>query len=277
MTSPNPPQPQPVPGEPYQTAPLTAAAIEQGAAAYQSLVVAPWINAIRTAVFPPVGPTDPFGVLSGAAYWLRGVRNFLREHVRPYLAAPWEALFGTFFDQTDPWQRNYALTVQNLLVNTPDMVYASIRDLIDRESSQGTPLPRIAEQIDQMFLDSGSPWWRNRAIVVAKTETRRAQMGGLFHAYDDFGRQHSLIYVKQWLDSADSRVREAHVDTDGQRRPIGAPFAVGVRGGASYPAMFPLDPQLPPELSIQCRCDMLIEEAGLDRTLMTNRRFVGLT
>lgn len=276
MTSPNVPQSQPVPGEPYQTAPLTAAAIEEGAAAYQALVVAPWAQVVRNTVFPPVGPTDPFGVLSGMAYWVRGVRDFLREHVRPYLVAPWEALFGTFFDQSDPWQRQYAQTVQNLLVNTPYQVYSTIRDMADKASTEGTPLPRLAEEIDRLFLDSGSPWWHNRAIVVARTETRRAQMGGLWHAYDDFGARHRLLYIKQWLDSDDGRVREAHVDTDGQRRPLGAPFAVGTRLGAKYPAMFPLDPALPPELSIQCRCDMLIEEAGEPRTLLTNRRYVGL-
>lgn len=269
-----PPVPQPVPGEPYQTTALPPAVIEQSAAAYNALVVAPWLQVVRDTVLPAHGPTDPYGVLSGTAYWLRGVRDFMREQVWPWIRAPWQSLFGVYFDNSDPWLRNYTFTVENYLTRTPFEVYAKIRTLVQDATAAGTPLRQVAEQIDTTFLQADAPWWATRGMVVARTETRRGQMGGLWHAYTDFGDRHRISYIKRWLDSDDARVRLAHEDTDGQTRPLGLPFAVGVTGGPKYPAMYPLDPILPPELSIQCRCDMLFEEVGEAPTLMTDRRFV---
>lgn len=274
VTSPNVPPAQPVPGQPYQTAPLAASAVDQGAAAYQALVVAPWLDLVKDTIMNPGGPVDSFGALSGAAIWLRGVRDWIRGTLWPFIRSPRESLFGVYFDERDPWLVNYTQTVENLLTGTPYLVYAKIREMVGRAADAGTPLPQLAEQIDRTFLESGSPWWAGRSMVVARTEMRRAQMGGTFHAFEDFGRRENIIYVKKWLDSDDARVREAHEDTDGQVRLLGTPFMVGTTRGPKYPAMFPLDPSLPPELSIQCRCDMLIEERGEAPTSMTDRRFV---
>lgn len=252
MTSPMPPQP--VPGEPYLTAPLAAQTVQQGADAYTALVVAPWLAAIQQAIAPAGGIFDPFGVLAAGAQWTAGVGRFLADQVLPWLRAPFRSLFGpevVFFDQA-PFVNSYLPTVTNLLVRTPFEVFVRIRAQVQLAADAGTPIPDLAEEINRTLLDENAPWWRNRALVIARTELRRAQMGGLWNAYATYGRDRGVRYTKRWLDSNDARVREAHVDTDGQVRAIDRPFAVGVDGGPKFPAMYPLDPILPPELSIQC-------------------------
>jgi hypothetical protein len=54
---------------------------------------------------------------------------------------------------------------------------------------------------------------------------------------------------KRWVTMHDSHVRETHENTDGQVRPIAAPFNVG-----GYELRFPGDPVGPPEIWINCRC-----------------------
>ena len=276
MTAPIPPQPEP--GQPYVTAPLGASQVQAGADAYLALVVAPWLDAIRQTIAPAGGVLDPYGVLAGSAYWAAGIGRFLTEQALPWLARPLKSLFGerfgpVVFDQS-PFVNAYIPTVTNLLVRTPDQVFQRIRAQVQLAADEGTPIPDLAEEINRTLLDENAPWWRNRATVIARTELRRAQMGGLWNAYATYGRDRQILFVKRWLDSDDARVREAHVDTDGQVRAIDRPFAVGVDGGPKFPAMFPLDPQLPPELSIQCRCDLLIEEPGETPTDLSDRRFV---
>jgi hypothetical protein len=100
-------------------------------------------------------------------------------------------------------------------------------------------------------------------------------MAGLFHAYTDMAARDGTEFIKEWLDADDARVRPAHVDTDGQRRPLLQPFSVGVDGGPKFPAMYPGALNLPANLRIQCRCDMLIEEAGERMTDKENRGFRG--
>lgn len=283
MTSPtpasDPTQPTPAtPAElpPYESPTLTPELLTAAAAAYLSTVIGPWLVSITPAVLPAVGVVDPYGVLTGSAVFLAGLRQFIRQKVAPWLFEPLVRLFGrqraeVIFDQ-QPFVREYTAKITNLLSNVPDEVFTRIRAIVAAAADAGTPAPDVAELIRQQLLNSGAALWRGRAETIARTELRRVQMGGLFNAYSTLGQARDMRLEKVWLDSDDTRVRPAHVDTDEQRRPLMAPFAVGVNGGLKFPAMYPCDPILPPNLSINCRCDMLIEEVGKP-TDLSDRRF----
>ena len=65
------------------------------------------------------------------------------------------------------------------------------------------------------------------------------------------------IIGKVWLTMRDSRVRSAHAEADGQTVPVQGVFDIG-----GFPARYPGDPSLPPELRIGCRC--FLAPAGID-------------
>lgn len=280
MTTPTPPPAgEPLPPEdvfPGTVPPLTDIAVAAAASTYLTDVVSRWLDTVRAAVFPADGIIDPYGVLSGSATWLAGIRRWMGRNILPRLLQPLAALFGprgqVFFDQS-PFVTDYARTIENLLVGVPDQVFRAIREIVQQAADTGTPVPQTADLIRTELLNANAPMWTNRATTIARTELRRVQMAGLFNAYTTYAADTGVELIKEWLDSDDARVRPAHVDTDGQRRRIDQPFAVGVDGGPTYPAMYPLDPILPPDLSINCRCDMLIEEAGERMTAKTNRGF----
>ena len=282
MTAPTPPTEPTPPSDvfPGTVPPLAEPAILAAASAYLTDVVTRWLEVVRPVIFPAPGIIEPYGVLSGTAAWAAGVRRWMAENLGPWLLEPLLRLFGprgrVFFDQA-PFVANYSRQVENLLSNVPDQVFRSIREIVQQAADQGVPVPETAQLIRTQLLDAGAAMWTNRAETIARTELRRAAMGGLFNAYSTYGEDHDVELIKQWLDSDDTRVRPAHVDTDGQRRRISMPFAVGVDGGPKFPAMYPLDPALPAELSINCRCDMLIEEAGERMTSKANRGFKGDT
>jgi hypothetical protein len=267
MTSPIPP----VPHEP------TDAAVAAAGDSFTQAVT-PWLAAVSGPTFPTPNIVDPLGITSANAAWARATSAWISNHVLPALRAPFDALFGRdariVFDQL-PYAVQYADTLQNFLVRVPDQLFAKVRTQVQQAADQGTPIPDLARQIKATLLDGGADYWRNRGETIARTELRSATQGGLIGAYTELGQRQDLELIKQWLDSHDTRVREAHRDTDRQRRKIWEPYLVGVDGGAKFPAMFPGDPILPPGLRINCRCDQLIEEAGERMTSQVNRGYRG--
>ncbi|MCD6506454.1 hypothetical protein J7M22_07480 [Candidatus Poribacteria bacterium] len=104
-----------------------------------------------------------------------------------------------------------------------------------------------------------------RAEAVARTELLR--MYSLGH----WARMQSTAeYVpglkKRWVSAHDPRVRPSHARADGQIVPWDKPFLVG-----GHKAMYPRDPRLPPEESVNCRCVMVpvITEEELRRIAPT--------
>jgi hypothetical protein len=249
------------------------------AAAFYMTVIAPWLAAVSGPLFPSPSVVDPMGVLAAAGLWNAAMARWIKQQVLPQLKKPLSILFGQregeiIFDQL-PYAVDYAGTLQNFMVGVPDELFRKIRAKIQAASEQGTSIPDLAADIRGTLLDGGAPYWQGRGEMIARTELRAATQGGLINAYTELGQRRGLEFIKQWLDSHDTRVREAHKDTDGQRRKISEPYAVGVDGGPKFPAMFPGDLILPPELRINCRCDQLIEEAGERMTSQINRGYRG--
>jgi hypothetical protein len=249
------------------------------AAAFFTTVIAPWLAAIAGPMFPAPSIVDPLGVLAAAGLWKQAVTRWINNQVLPQVKKPLTILFGpdqgeVIFDQL-PFVTQYADTLQNFLVRVPDELFRKIRAQVQTAADQGQSIPDLAGQIKATLLDGGAQYWTNRGETIARTELGAATQGGLINAYTELGNQRGLEFIKEWVDSHDNRVRPAHVNTDGQRRKIFEPYAVGLEGGPKFPAMFPKDPILPPGLRINCRCDQLIEEAGERMTSKLNRGYRG--
>lgn len=271
MTQPT--EPPPLPEEDWT-------AEEAAAAALYLTLIAAWLTAVTAATFPAVGVINPFGILSATSLWTQAVTNFIRQAVRPALLAPYTFLFGeqratVLFDQR-PFVDQYLRDIENLLSRVPEETFKRVQAIVQTASTEGTSIPDTAAQIRETLLDAGAPYWTNRAETIARTELLRAHNGGAWDSYVTYGAENGITLIKQWLSSHDPRVRPAHVDTDGQRVPITEPFRVGLTGGPRFPAMYPGDPQLPPGLSINCRCSMAFEAADERRTDLSDRGFRGM-
>lgn len=268
MTGPQ--QPPPLPPEDWGAAEGTAAAL------YLTLIAA-WLTAVTAATFPAPGVIDPFGIMSATSVWTRTVRDWIRRSVVPVLTSPYTYLFGpdrgtVLFDQR-PFVDEYLRTVENLLSRVPEETFRRVQAIVQTASTDGTPIPKVAEQIRETLLDAGAPYWTNRAETIARTELLRAHRGGSWDSYVTYGAENGLRMRKTWIDSDDSRVRPAHVDTDEQTVPIMEPFMVGLDAGPRFPAMYPGDPLLPPNLSINCRCDVTYTTYDEPLTDLSDRRF----
>jgi hypothetical protein len=117
--------------------------------------------------------------------------------------------------------------------------------------------PRVgALQVDRASivrtLDAERNHWQVRAARIATTETTGAYGAGSVYAL-----QQEKVGCKEWLSAHDARVRPEHAHADGQVVKVGHPFTVG-----GFLAQHPGSENLPPELSVHCRCCVVGAECG---------------
>ena len=86
-----------------------------------------------------------------------------------------------------------------------------------------------------------------RTEMIARSESMRASNAGTTELFDAWG-----VEEREWLSTRDDRVRDSHLEADGQVRGIHEPFEVG-----GEELMFPLDPNGSPDNTINCRCTTL--------------------
>ena len=133
---------------------------------------------------------------------------------------------------------------------------ARIRRAITQGLVKGESYQKMARAVKQAM---GSSLFD--ALRIARTEGHRAQMQGTIAAFDkaeDLG-----VNVKRiWVATKDDRTRDAHRELD-QEEAIERNGESGWYVGGSW-ATSPGAPELPPEESINCRCVVREEIAGLE-------------
>lgn len=83
-----------------------------------------------------------------------------------------------------------------------------------------------------------------RATTIARTEVHNATQRGTFAGYQQAGSP-----IKIWVAVGDLNTRDAHLQADGQERPLNMPFDVG-----GEKLMYPGDPAGAAENTVNCRC-----------------------
>ena len=194
-----------------------------------------WRNVVATTVLPAVG--EAFG---------NGFRTVLDT-------AAWSP---------DPHVTAYLDDVRNRLVGVADEVFDLIESEIDEGRRAGESINQLTARVDDVLAAADAPRWKNRARVIARTETISAYNSGQYAAAADAAKAMGVPMTqvrKLWLATHDTRTRDSHRDTDGQPRPLTEPFAVGTTTGVKSPMLFPGDPSGPAHEVIQCRCTLRFE------------------
>jgi hypothetical protein len=185
----------------------------------------------------------------------------VEEEVRPVVEAIMEELAGgvvaTFPLTGDDAARvlgridasstidEFVRLVRGIGPDTARRIHAALAEGV----GSGESIPQIAERVESVFALA-----MRRATTIARTETNRAANAGLNAAAGEVAKE--LAITKTWLAALDDRTRDDHADADGQTVAYDEPFDIG---GES--AMYPCDPDLSAEQSINCRCVLTFDVA----------------
>lgn len=167
-----------------------------------------------------------------------------KEHPTAFFSEYWRKLMSLFYE-TDGGSR-----ITKVTETTKEKVMQVISD------SQDLP---ISQQADYIVAQLDDPDFnRNRALVIARTETTTASNRGAF-----LGSQSSDYQTaKSWLSILDMNTRPAHVAANGQVVDLDDVFIVG-----GEPLLYPGDISGSAANIIQCRCCVCIvpmaDDSGL--------------
>lgn len=153
--------------------------------------------------------------------------------------------FGLTWDVVrDEW----LVFVDEFGLEEAELINGATRDELQKIVNDGIAAGDSNLNIRDAITDKYSQYKSTRSIVIARTETHMATVGGTFTTYQVAG-----IEQKEWLTTIDGREREWHQTMDGQIKPINEPFI----SGNNNELMFPGDPNAPADEVIQCRCALL--------------------
>lgn len=231
--------------------------LERGTFNHYLDMVSSWLDVVRNPTLAG-NRIRPEAVLTGNRVWRAALDRFTNRAIIPALGAAFDEQFDEGYPFTHrPYVARHLATVTNRLVSVPEEVFNDIRlDLADA-AGRGESIPEIADRIRGTLLNAGSQVWRNRATVVARTETVSAYNAGSNDAFQAVEEALDIPMEKVWLATDDDRTRPTHKHADGQRVPLDDKFTVG-----GFKLEFPGDPTGPAQEIIQCRCTMLLVEPG---------------
>lgn len=211
---------------------------------------------------------DPVQVWSVAPEWVQGLDEFVYGSIGELMGASYRRIFGEGYryDQR-PFVDSYLAQARNRLVHFPDQVYSLIAREVSLGAGMGESIPEIRDRIQKILSMTDTPRWPNRATVVARTETVGSLNAGRFDSFRAVSEDLGGDFERMWLATSDERTRPTHMEADGQRVPMNAPFMVG-----GFPLWFPGDPSGPAHEVIQCRCTSLLVRPG-ETIDLTNRQF----
>jgi len=129
------------------------------------------------------------------------------------------------------------------LVNetTAARIRKAIRNTLKQNLTEGESFGQLEKAIGEIFQGR-----RNNAATIARTEMHKSSQSGQIEAF-----KQARVPFKTWLDARDSRVRDTHLQE--QILPVRLEEDFILPSGAR--CQYPSDSRLPPEESINCRCD----------------------
>lgn len=226
-----------------------------------------WLTRVNRSVLASNVP-DPNGVWTHVPLWAEMMATVTAGPIHDAVGLAYERLFGPgYLFDARPSVTSYLAEVANRMTHTPDQVYDVVASQVARGAAAGESIPTIAARVDDVLSATGTANWRNRAVVVARTETLGALSFGRVDAFGAVAQALGGVFELEWLATLDHRVRPAHRIADGQRVPIGTPFTVD-----GEHLMRPCDPAGSASNVIQCRCSTLLERPG-ESTSQVGRGF----
>ena len=147
------------------------------------------------------------------------------------------------FDQASPAVRDFLATKDLIFKKVQDTTTEQLRGELLEALDAGEGIPLVTKRVEKVF--GFTEKFRNERI--ARTEIIGAANFGTFEGYEQSG----VVKEKKWVTSRDSRVRDLHVDMEGDHVPLKETFSNGL--------MYPGDQSGPPEEFINCRCTIIVE------------------
>ena len=216
-----------------------------------------WLVATaRRVLRGPVIDTD--AILAQEPAWQRRITQIILEGILPVMAQAYQGIFGREYDWRErPNVIQYLIGVRNRLSREPQETFDLVAGQIAAGVTLGEGMSELRDRVDEVLSTTKSARWKNRAVVIARTESLGALNGSRADAFQAFAEEGGEGMERMWLSTIDSRTRPSHVLADGQRVGLTDPFIVG-----GFPLMFPGDPSGPAGEVIQCRCTTLLLEIG---------------
>ncbi len=209
----------------------------------------------------------PDAIWARVPAWREAVDLILHGEIFKALGLAFEKILGPGSGWEDrAFTTRYLAEVGNRMVRIPEEVFDLVAGQISQGVNLGDSIPELAARVDNILSTTASERWKNRAVVVARTEAIGAMNAGRLEAFKIVAEDEDGPMEKMWLATEDSRTRDTHREADGQRVPITSRFQVGLAE-----LEFPGDPSGPPQEIIQCRCTLLLVEPGEDVDL-SNRQ-----
>lgn len=172
----------------------------------------------------------------------RAVRYFAKEYIQQIDP---ELTISAVTHRTTSWVTEWSESLADLMkLNTNE----AIEQILVNGLEKGKGVAEIARQLSASGIcDPGY-----RARTTALTETLRAHSVAQQEAFD----QNPAVSGKRWRHTGSYRnnPRKNHETMDGQVVPKDKPFKLIGAKGSTYTPMFPRDPILPAEESVNCHC-----------------------
>ncbi len=173
--------------------------------------------------------------------------EFLPEYVGYYIErTDRELKLTTLSKRTTAWVKSWSEQLGDLMqLNS----HKEIEAILEKGLENGDGIAEFTRAI----LDSGIRDEYYKARRAALTEVLRAHSVAQQEAY----MQSPVVVEKIWQHTGAYRnePRQNHVDMDGQSVPVDKPYELVGADGTTYYPMYPRDPNLPPEESINCHCN----------------------
>lgn len=173
----------------------------------------------------PINP-DLFGLDEGD-----GIARLMRRYYPLLLAAAYAdageaTAVGLAFDLENPRIQDLLDQLATQVRQVTDTTREQIRQLVGAQAEEGWSVEELARWIRTL----GEDWSRQRALLIAATETATAYSLGALAAYADSG----VVGETEWL-TAPTDACPICAPLNGERAALGDPFA----GGVSYPPAHP--------------------------------------
>lgn len=203
---------------------------------------------------------DPTVVPALIPAWWDAMTEYATENIVPTMEQGYERVTGEAYSLDGrALAVARAMERRNLLARVADEVYQRVQTEVAKALAVGTSGEALAGIIESIFDFTGTPYWTNRATVIARTETLAALNGGRYDGHVWTANRLGGAFERVWIATFDTRTRESHRKAEGQRAALDGAFAVG-----DPPSMlrWPGDPMGPPEETIQCRCTTILVRPG---------------
>lgn len=223
-------------------------------------LLADWITRLRHFVIGAGRQPDPIGVFATVPWFAAAVDDVVDTQVTAIIRDAHDDTTMTWTPDAQVRTYRHIEGTRNRLKGVPDTVFSQLRGMTMKSASEGWSMDELAGQIDGLFQVEGVETWRNRAMVIARTEAISAYNAGTFSGFLSQAQSAPGSWEKMWLATRDERTRPTHAHStgaDGQRVALLEPFKVG-----QAHLMYPGDPSGPPQEVIQCRCSLILLREG---------------